>query len=73
MGFRTGSAATDLVREVAERELHFAELAAAMATNPPDESYLAELADWESEAWSGLELSALAALPREGAIAARGE
>ncbi|WP_223906486.1 hypothetical protein [Actinomyces capricornis] len=58
---------------LAERELHFAELEAAMAANPPDESYLAELADWESEAWSGVELSALAALPREGASAARGE
>ncbi|WP_243106847.1 MULTISPECIES: hypothetical protein [Actinomyces] len=38
--------------EAAERELRFADLKAAMEANPPDEAYLAELADWESDAWS---------------------
>ena len=37
---------------LAERELRFAELEAAMAANPLDDCYLAEFADRESEAWS---------------------
>lgn len=38
--------------KAAERELRFADLKAAMETNPPDEAYFAELADWESDAWN---------------------
>lgn len=38
--------------EAAQRELRFADLKAAMETNPPDYAYLAELANWESDAWS---------------------
>ncbi|MCR2051341.1 hypothetical protein NSA19_00425 [Actinomyces bowdenii] len=37
---------------LAERELRFADLKVAMAASSPDDSYLAEPADWESEVWS---------------------
>lgn len=33
---------------LAERELRFADLKAAMEANPPDDSYFAEPADWEA-------------------------
>ncbi|MBO3723554.1 hypothetical protein J5X07_00655 [Actinomyces bowdenii] len=42
----------DGARALAERELRFVDLKVAMAANPLDESYRAELADWESQAWS---------------------
>lgn len=38
--------------EKAERDQHFADVNAAMAVNPPDDSYFQELRDWESDAWN---------------------
>lgn len=43
-----------VVRELlarACRDERFTKLRKAMESNPPDDSYLAELRDWESEAW----------------------
>lgn len=37
---------------VAELELRFDDLKAAIEANPPDDAYHAELADWESAAWN---------------------
>ena len=38
--------------EEAARERRFAEVRRAMEVHPPDETYLNELREWESEAWS---------------------
>ena len=38
--------------EAAARERRFAEVRRAMEAHPPDETYLKELREWESEAWS---------------------
>ena len=38
--------------EEAARERRFDEVRRAMEAHPPDETYLKELREWESEAWS---------------------
>ncbi|OMG17007.1 hypothetical protein CYJ18_08710 [Actinomyces naeslundii] len=49
-----GISVDTVVRELLARarcDERFAKLRKAMESNPPDDSYVAELRDWESEAW----------------------
>ena len=49
-----GISVDTVVRELLARERRddrFTKLRKAMESNPPDDSYLAELRGWESEAW----------------------
>ena len=48
----TMDAALKELLEEAARERRFAEVRRAMEAHPPDETYLKELREWESEAWS---------------------
>ena len=48
----TMDAALKELLEEAARERRFAEVRRAMEVHPPDETYLNELREWESEAWS---------------------
>ena len=50
-GVTMDTALKELLEEAA-RERRFAEVRRAMEVHPPDETYLNELRDWESEAWS---------------------
>ena len=50
-GVTMDTALRELLEEAA-RERRFAEVRRAMEVHPPDETYLNELRDWESEAWS---------------------
>ena len=50
-GVTMDTALKELLEEAA-RERRFAEARRAMEVHPPDETYLNELRDWESEAWS---------------------
>ena len=48
----TMDAALKELLEEAARERRFAEVRRAMEAHPPDETYVKELREWESEAWS---------------------
>ncbi|QPL04417.1 MULTISPECIES: hypothetical protein [Actinomyces] len=48
----TMDAALRQMTEVAEREQRLAQLRTEIEANPPDASYVAELKDWESDAWT---------------------
>ena len=50
-GVTMDTALKELLEEAA-RERRFAEVRRAMEVHPPDETYLKELREWESEAWS---------------------
>ena len=50
-GVTMDTALKELLEEAA-RERRFAEVRRAMEVHPPDETYLNERRDWESEAWS---------------------
>ena len=50
-GVTMDTALKELLEEAA-RERRFAEVRRAMEVHPPDETYLNELREWESEAWS---------------------
>ncbi len=45
-------AALRQMTEVAEREQRLAQLRTEIEANPPDASYVVELKDWESDAWT---------------------
>ena len=47
----TMDAALKELLEEAARERRFAEVRRAMEVNPPDEAYVKEFREWESEAW----------------------
>ena len=48
----TMDAALKELLEEAARDRRFAEVRRAMEAHPPDETYVKELREWESEAWS---------------------
>ncbi|WP_194948110.1 hypothetical protein [Actinomyces trachealis] len=48
----TMDAALRQMTEVAEREQRLAQLRTEIEANPPDASYVVELKDWESDAWT---------------------
>ena len=50
-GVTMDAALKELLEETA-RERRFAEMRRTMEAHPPDETYLNELREWESEAWS---------------------
>lgn len=49
---RTMSGEIEALLEDALRRYKFEQLARAMEATPPDEAYLAEAAEWQSDAWN---------------------